>query len=219
MKIKKIILMMCIIGGLTLTACDKNKNKTEDKTKVAQDSTKKDTVVEEEVSENDTLPANISATPILDNIEIGKEKIGYLNSAELLSSVPEARIIEKKLEELYKGKEAELQGLSKTAQTKLQTYQENGHLLNETERKSREEELMSLDQQLQKMQYDASNVMDKKRQEMLAPVLKKLDKAVKQVAKENGYTFVLDPSIGGIVYADTTRDLLPLVKKKLGLKK
>ncbi len=214
---------MCIISGISISACDNKKTGTGDNkgTVAANDTNKKEetTTTIPEVAEDKTTETTMISTPVLDNIAIGKEKIGYLNSALLLESVPEARAIEKKLEEMYKGKEQEFTNLSKTAQTKLQTYQENGHLLNETERKSREEELMSLDQQLQKMQYDSSNEMEKKRQEMLGPLLKRLDKAVKQVAKDNGYTFVLDPSIGGVVYADTTRDLLPLVKAKLGLKK
>lgn len=216
---------MCIVTGVSISACDNKKTGTGDnkETVTANDSNKKEesntTTTIPDVEEGKTSETTMISTPVLDNIAVGKEKIGYLNSALLLEAVPEARAIEKKLEEMYKGKEAEFSSLSKTAQTKLQTYQENGHLLNETERKSREEELMSLDQQLQKMQYESSSEMEKKRQEMLAPLLKRLDKAVKQVAKDNGYTFVLDPSLGGVVYADTTRDLLPLVKAKLGLKK
>ena len=42
--------------------------------------------------------------------------------------------------------------------------------------------------------------------------------AIKEVGKENGFTYVFDLSAGGILYfADNTEDILPLVKKKLGL--
>lgn len=221
MKINRIIVFFGVLGILVIGGCDKKKPDTShNSTTVSGDSSQKEAVTPNPlVSDEKSSETTISAAPATDNVAIGKEKIGYLNSALLLEADPEAKAIEKKLETLFKGKEAELENLGKSAQNKMQSYQENAHLLNETERKSREEELIGLDQQLQKMQYDASNEMERKRQELLAPVLKKMDKAVKQVAKENGYTYVLDPSAGGIVFADTTRDLLPLVKAKLGLKK
>ena len=41
---------------------------------------------------------------------------------------------------------------------------------------------------------------------------------LKRLVKKNGFTYIFDLSQGGILYfADQTEDVLPLVKRKLGL--
>jgi Skp family chaperone for outer membrane proteins len=37
------------------------------------------------------------------------------------------------------------------------------------------------------------------------------------VAKEKGYDYILDTGLGMVLYASDSEDILPLVKKKLGL--
>ncbi len=69
---------------------------------------------------------------------------------------------------------------------------------------------------VQQFQQQASEQMQQKQQELYAPVQKKAVDAIQTVAKENGYTFVLQKEA---LYAyPAADDLLPLVKKKLGLK-
>lgn len=46
----------------------------------------------------------------------------------------------------------------------------------------------------------------------------KATNAIKEVAKENGFTYIFDMSSGAILFAsETSEDILPLVKKKLGI--
>lgn len=212
--------VLAVALALSVSACgDKTKTEKTDKTaetkpessdsgKTAakQDST--------ELAEKEEVPAEVVA-----NVKVGSDKIGYLNSQELLAVYPEAQAIEKKLTEIAKAKQTELEGMANSAQSKFEAYQKNAQLLNEEERATREKELMGLQQQLQDADYKAQDALERERQKMLAPVLKKLDKVVKEVAKENGFTYVLDPSMGGLVYADSTRNLMPLVKERLGIKK
>jgi outer membrane protein len=41
---------------------------------------------------------------------------------------------------------------------------------------------------------------------------------VSDVASENGFTYVFDMAVGTVVFAaDNTVDILPMVKKKLGI--
>ena len=54
----------------------------------------------------------------------------------------------------------------------------------------------------------------------MEPVFKKVGQAIEDVAKENGYTFILTQQIGGldvILYADEKNDVSNLVLKKLGV--
>ncbi|MFN9882854.1 MAG: OmpH family outer membrane protein, partial [Bacteroidota bacterium] len=64
----------------------------------------------------------------------------------------------------------------------------------------------------------AQEKLQTKKQEIYSPILKKAEDAVKAVAKENGYAYVFDTSIGAVIYAQDADDIMPLVKKKLNLK-
>lgn len=212
-------LLLTFVLGIGLLACNKDPKKTE--TSTPSDSTKHETSASS-ISHDTTVstPEKTELEPeVAANVKVGTDKIGYLNSQELLLSVPEAQAVDKKLSELYKGKEAEIRSLSATAQSKLESYQKNAEKLEPAERETREKELMGLDRQIQELSAKGQDEMEKERQKLLAPILKRLDKVVKSVAKEYGYTYVLDPSVGGMVYADSTRDLMPLVKEKLGIRK
>ena len=59
--------------------------------------------------------------------------------------------------------------------------------------------------------------MNEKRQELLAPILRRVDDAIREVGKENGFQFIFDESIGAILFDGNAEDVMPLVKAKLGL--
>ncbi len=60
--------------------------------------------------------------------------------------------------------------------------------------------------------------MQKKQQEMLQPIIDKANNAIKEVARENGFIYIFDIAGGTILYySEKSVDILPLVKKKLGI--
>jgi outer membrane protein len=56
--------------------------------------------------------------------------------------------------------------------------------------------------------------------ELFQPVYAKVDKAIKDVGKENGFTYVFDVAKGSLLFFDETKstNVMPLAKAKLGLK-
>jgi outer membrane protein len=69
---------------------------------------------------------------------------------------------------------------------------------------------------LQGYQQNASQQYQQKQQELMGPIQKKAQETVQQVAKENGFTYVFLKD--ALLVSPPAEDLLPLVKKKLGLK-
>ena len=58
----------------------------------------------------------------------------------------------------------------------------------------------------------------KKRNEILKPIIDKVNGAIQEVGKENGYAMIFDSSLYNfILSAEDSDDVTPLVKKKLGL--
>jgi len=65
-------------------------------------------------------------------------------------------------------------------------------------------------------QQQAQQLLQQKQQDLIAPIQKKAVETIQEVAKENGYTWVLSKE--AVFVSPPGDDLLPLVKKKLGLK-
>jgi len=77
-------------------------------------------------------------------------------------------------------------------------------------------DLQKQSQELAGEQQKIQNDFEQKRQELSAPIQKKLQNAIEEVAKENGYTYVMPRE--ALIVVPPANDLGPLVIKKLGLK-
>ena len=78
-------------------------------------------------------------------------------------------------------------------------------------------EIQGLEQRIQAFQQNAQNALQQKEQELLEPILSKARAAIEDVAKEGNFTYIFDSSMGSILYADESENVMALVKKKLGL--
>lgn len=70
--------------------------------------------------------------------------------------------------------------------------------------------------QLQNWQEYATQIYQNKQNELLAPIYKKVQTAIRDVAKEGGYSYVYRAE--ALIVAPPGDDLLPAVAKKLNLK-
>ena len=67
-------------------------------------------------------------------------------------------------------------------------------------------------------QKNAQEQLQNREAELLKPIIDRAKKAIEDVAKEGGYTYILDAGTAAILYSQDSDDIMPLVKKKLGLK-
>ena len=146
-----------------------------------------------------------------------QNKFGHLDSQELLLLMPERKAAENSIADFAKTLEAQLSAMSAEYQQGLQEYQENEANYNDLVKKDKEAEILGLQQRIQTFQQDAQQSLAAKEQELLEPILSKARKAIEEVAKEGKYTYIFDKTGGTILYANESEDVLPLVKKKLGL--
>lgn len=145
-------------------------------------------------------------------------KIGHIESSKLVSAMPEMTEAQKKLEDKQKEVQTESQNLREQYQKLVADYTQNQKTYSDIIRASKEQEITELGQRIQKFEELAMNELQKSRDELLEPVMNKATEAIKAVAKENGFTYVFDMSAGSILYAaESSEDILPLVKKKLGI--
>lgn len=86
-------------------------------------------------------------------------------------------------------------------------------------RKDKESELAYLQETIQRFEQDAQSSIQKKQNDLIAPVFAKVGKAIEEVAKENGFTYILNPRmLGGgdlILFTDEQYNISELVLNKL----
>ncbi len=160
---------------------------------------------------NTTSPTTTqSATP----------KFGHLNSDELIALMPQTQTARQQLQAF----QASLQNDLKLMETEFQTMytdflqkSKSNSFASETQKNTQQKNLEDMQNRIVDFQENAQQELGKKEVELLQPVLEKAQKAIDEVAAENGFTYILDTSKGAVLFAQESLDILPLVKAKLGI--
>ena len=90
--------------------------------------------------------------------------------------------------------------------------------LSELIRKTKESDLQNMRARIEESQSNAQKLLEERQEALLKPIVDRAKKAIEEVGKENGYTYIFDSGIGTVLYSQDSDDIMPLVKKKLGLK-
>jgi outer membrane protein len=144
-------------------------------------------------------------------------KLGHINSAEILALMPESKVADGELQKYGQSLEAQLKTMGAEYQGKVEVYQNKKELMADAIKQTNEKEIVDLQNRIQEFQQTAQESIQKKKEELYSPILKKAEETIKEVAKENAYTYILDSSQGVVLYSQEGSDIGPLVKKKLNL--
>ena len=149
------------------------------------------------------------------------QKIGYADWDYIFSQMPEYKQIDSELKTHGAQLESQLKAKYQDYETKLKAYQSGAAQMVDAVRRDKENELTQLQENIQKFQQDAQQSIENKQNQLMSPVFAKVGKAIEDVAKEEGYSFIINPQlIGGgdiLLYNDAKYDISNLVLKKLGI--
>lgn len=153
------------------------------------------------------------------NLSAQEYKFGHLNSGNLLASMPEAKAADEQLAALQKRLVSKGDTMVAEFRKAYDSYlkESSEGILNPKQVKDREDGLHKMQENLQTYEQQIQQEILKKRQELLGPMLKKVDEAVDAVGKEGKYHMIFDESGGAMLYTLPSQDVTELVKKKLGL--
>jgi len=143
-------------------------------------------------------------------------------AATAFSGMTEVKQANSSMEALQKQLQKKGQQMVQAYQTKLQDLQKKEQA-GELSPKQIEDEAAKLkaeEEKIGKFQQDMDSQIREKQNTLLQPIFDRVNAAIKDVAKENGYNYVFDRNAAQgstILYADETQDVTALVKTKLGL--
>ncbi len=145
-------------------------------------------------------------------------RIGFIDTDELISVMPEAAKIDVELKEFQASLVQQGQDMGKEADEKAQQFVKDSLKMTPTMKEIKRGEIVTLYQKVQNWNQTAQEMYNQKAQEKIAPIRTKAFDAIKAVAKEKGYAYVLDASTSVLLVTPPSDDLMPFVKAKLGIK-
>jgi outer membrane protein len=145
-------------------------------------------------------------------------KFGHIDSRELLMSMPESDSAQAKIQKLASDYDQQLEEMRVELNKKYDDYLQNRDTYTDLIRQTKEADIQEMQQRIGSFEQMAQQDLQKQQSEMMRPILEKANKAVKDVAEENGFLYIFDIGSGNPVYwSEQSVDVLPLVKTKLGL--
>ena len=160
---------------------------------------------------------------ILLSMAFSEIKIGYVDSNEIMNNFEEVRQVQVDLEKEQKRLEAEFNDLVYSLDSLKQDYERQRLLMSDTRRNEKENEITYKERSIQKFQLDKfgpEGEIYRKQNQLLKPVLGKIDDAIQKVGSERGYDFILDAMSGALLYAldshNLTEDVMEELSKATG---
>ena len=144
-------------------------------------------------------------------------KIGYIDFNTLLASMPGIDSVKIKLQNYQKTLTDQMDAMKAEFENKYMDYQSQSSSMSDLIKQTKEKELADLQTRIDAFQQKASQDLNDQQQQLVAPFIEKGKNAIKEVAKENKYTYILNAIEDVIIYKEDSDDVMNLVKKKLGI--
>ena len=148
------------------------------------------------------------------------QKFGHVKFAEILTVMPEYTKAQTDIQAQQKQYEDEMKRASDELTKKFTEYQQEQANLPKNIQERRQKELQELNEKGMQFQADAQQQLQKAYAEMMEPIYKKIDDAIKAVGQEGGYVYIFDLNRTDVPFVNESlsTDVTPAVKGKLGLK-
>ncbi len=150
-------------------------------------------------------------------------RIGYTDHEVLISNMPQTRTIQEELQAEVESGQRILVSMQEDYTGKLERYQTQRSLLSDEARQRREDELVSLQQELQEKASELEQELVQREIDLFSPIYELVDEAIRTVATERGLDLVLRTQAGPaqpiLLYANEDRivDITLDVARELGI--
>ena len=151
------------------------------------------------------------------NTGYSQTKTAHINYSKLVLLMPETKKADTILSLLTKNYQSELNRMENEYKIKSEKLKVEEKTIPDVTKELRLKELKDAESSYAKFQEAAKKDISEKDKELFKVIFDKAETAVKDVAKEKGYSYVIDSSKGGYIFLDPKEDIFEAVKKKLGL--
>jgi outer membrane protein len=144
-------------------------------------------------------------------------KIGHIDFGKVLEQMPGQDTVKVVMEKYVQSLQGELQTMQQELELKGADYQKNVATMSSIIKSTKEKEITDLQGRIEAFQQSAQKDISDKQTELITPFVTKAKQAIKDVAKEGGFAYILNAVEDILLYSDGGEDVTPQVKKKLGI--
>ncbi len=159
----------------------------------------------------------ITAAVLLSLSAAAQPKFAHVNFSELVQLCPEADQARTTMAASSKEAQDTYQAMVEEFNTKYNQYNSKASTWTAAIRESKEKELTEIQQRIQEFSQSVDAELQQQQQTLMAPIYKKAQDTVKELAKQGGYVYVFD--VNSLLYYDEAQstDLTPQARKALGI--
>lgn len=144
-------------------------------------------------------------------------KLGHINSNELMQIMPGRDSAQAAFQREVEDLQATLKSMQDELETRYNDYRAKEAQMSDLIKQTKQRELQDMGARMEEFQKNAQQQLQDREQELLKPIIDRAKKAIEDVAKERGYTYIFDSGVGALLYQQDSEDIMPFVKAKLNL--
>lgn len=150
-------------------------------------------------------------------------RIGYTDHEVLISNMPQTRTIQEELQAELESGQRILQSMQEDLAGKVDRYQKQQALLSEERRQERQQELISLEEELRNKAAELEQGLVQRELDLMGPIYQQVDTAIQTIAAEKNLDLVLRTQAGPaqpiLLYVNEDRitDITLEVARELGI--
>ena len=165
------------------------------------------------------LVVAIAFFALCSNISAQNIKLAHINLEELIFAMPEYEEAMETLQKIGQDFGKEIEELQVEINRKWDELQRTQDGLTDLVRQTRMEEIQRMSESLELFQQRAQASFNQEQERLMQPIIEKANKAVEEVAKEQGITYVISSAPQILIFkAVGTIDLLSAVKQHMGIR-
>jgi outer membrane protein len=163
------------------------------------------------------LILSISLVAVNKGIAQKSLKFGHIDFQALLQLMPERNLAQNELKKYAQTLQDQAEEMQVEYNKKIKTFQESNDSLPKLVRENKIAEIQELEKRIQQFQGSAQQDLQNKEKELLEPIIQKAQKAIRDVAKENGFIYIFESS-GLHYFSEDSQDVVAMVQAKLNIK-
>ena len=148
------------------------------------------------------------------------QKFALIDTEYILKNVPAYERASEQLNQISRKWQAEVETLSKEAETLAKNYESESVYLSEEQKTAKIQEVFDKENEaaeLKRQYFGPEGELFKKRESLIKPIQDELYNAVKDIAESKGYSVVIDRATAAdIIYASPKIDISNDVLDKMG---
>ncbi len=148
----------------------------------------------------------------------GEQRIGFVNLKRVMREYQDLQNARNELSRYIREWEAQRDSLKSVIDSLTQAYNKEKPMLSDEARLRREQEIENLQNEYKnfwKSIWGAGGKLERKRLELLQPYIQNIDSVISSVARDMGYSLILDLSSAGVLYYDQRDDITDMVIDQL----